>query len=185
MLIFMTGATGLLGRRLVIDRLERGDRVLVLSRDAGRANRLFATDVNPNIRIIEGDPTIPGRWQKFIDTCDAVIHLAGAGIFDERWTEAYKRELWNSRIDSTHQVVNAIEAAVEKPRTLITLRRWVITEKPATASSTSRCRPDATSSPNSASTGRPRRPARRTMALEPSCCAPGSFLTIEAGRLWR
>jgi len=119
MLVFITGSTGLIGQRLVIDRLERGDRVLVLSRNAQRANRLFATDVNPNIRVIEGDCTFPGRWQKFIDTCDAVIHLAGAGIFDERWTDAYKRELWNSRIDSTHQVVNAIEAAVDKPRVLI------------------------------------------------------------------
>lgn len=36
---------------------------------------------------------------------EAVIHLAGAGIADRRWTDAYKQLLWESRVESTRAVV--------------------------------------------------------------------------------
>lgn len=119
MRIFITGATGLIGRRLVVDRLERGDRVTVLSRDADKAGRIFAADVNPNIEVVGGDPRMPGDWQGSVDGCDAVVHLAGAGIAVHRWSASYKRELVNSRVDSTGQVVQAIEAASRRPSVLV------------------------------------------------------------------
>jgi len=119
MKIFLTGATGLLGRRLVVDRLSRGDTLVVLSRNADAAGRMFAADVNPNVEVVEGNAAHPGAWQKWVDGCDAVIHLAGAGIADHRWTASYKKELANSRIDSTHQVVNAIGEATQRPSILI------------------------------------------------------------------
>lgn len=117
--IFITGGTGLIGRRLVLDRLERGDRLVVLSRDAQRAERLFAARANPNIEIAAGDPSCPGPWQAAVDGCDAVIHLAGASIADRRWTAAYRRAIVESRIDSTHQVVEAINTAARRPSVLV------------------------------------------------------------------
>ena len=119
MLIFITGATGLIGRRLVLNRLERGDQVIILSRNGDKAARQFAADANPNVQVVEGDAAIPGDWQKSIDGCDAVIHLAGAGIADKRWTDEYKKTIINSRIDSTHQVVNAIRDAASPPGILL------------------------------------------------------------------
>jgi len=119
MRLFITGATGLIGRRLVLDRLERGDHVVLLSRDAGRTSRLFAAEANRNVTVVQGNPATPGHWQQSVDGCDGVIHLAGAGIADRRWTSAYKREIVNSRVDSTHQVVNAIEMARRRPTVLI------------------------------------------------------------------
>ena len=109
MRIFITGATGLIGRRVVIDRLERGDQVVLLSRSGARAAKMFAADANRNITVLEGDPAIAGPWQAAIQGCDAVVHLAGAGIADHRWTKSYKRTLATSRIDSTANVVAAIE----------------------------------------------------------------------------
>lgn len=119
MKIFLTGATGLLGRRLLVDRLSRGDRVVVLSRSAENAKRMFAADVNPNVEVVEGNPAHPGPWQQAVDGCDAVVHLAGAGIADHRWTKSYRKEIANSRIDSTHQVVNAMGDANSSPSILI------------------------------------------------------------------
>lgn len=119
MRLFLTGATGLIGRRLVVDRLERGDRVVVLTRDTGRAARLFAADANPNVEVIEGDPTVPGPWMESINGCDGVIHLAGAGIADRRWNETYKQELIRSRVESTRLVVRAMERAARRPRVLL------------------------------------------------------------------
>ena len=119
MQILITGATGLIGRRIVLDRLERDDQVVIVSRDAARAGRLFAVSANQNITVINGNPAIPGSWQDAVSGCDAVIHLAGAGIADRRWSASYKKLVSDSRIDSTHQVVQAIEAAVDRPKVLI------------------------------------------------------------------
>jgi uncharacterized protein len=119
MRLFITGSTGLVGRRLVLDRLERGDEVVLLSRDPARAVRLFAANANRNIVIESGDPSFPGDWQEALSGCDGVIHLAGASIADRRWSTAYKKMLYASRIDSTHQIVSAIERARQRPAILI------------------------------------------------------------------
>lgn len=119
MRLFITGATGLLGRRLVIDRLERGDQVVLLSRDGARARKMFAADANRNITVVEGNPAAPGPWQKMVDGCDAVVHLAGAGIADRRWTAAYKKLLVSSRVDSTHQLADAIVQAAQPPAVFV------------------------------------------------------------------
>jgi uncharacterized protein len=121
MRVFITGGTGLIGRRLVLDRLERGDRITLLSRDEQSARRLFAADANRNITVISGNPATPGSWQKSLAGCDAVIHLAGAGLGDRRWSATYKRTIVASRIDSTHQVITALEMtpSAQRPRVLI------------------------------------------------------------------
>jgi uncharacterized protein (TIGR01777 family) len=119
MRLFVTGATGLVGRRLVLDRLLRGDQVVVLSRRGEEARRLFATEANPNVTVVEADPTVPGPWQRSVDGCDAVVHLAGAPVAARRWTAAYRRVLVDSRLDSTHQVARAIQEADHPPTALI------------------------------------------------------------------
>jgi NAD dependent epimerase/dehydratase family enzyme len=50
-----------------------------------------------------------------IDGADALVHLAGAGIADGRWSAARKRALVSSRVDYTRTVVAAIAAAAVKP----------------------------------------------------------------------
>jgi len=119
MRIFITGATGLVGRRLVADRLARGDEILALSRDAGRAMRALGAGDDDRLRVVEGDPVRPGDWQATIDGCDAVVHLAGAGIVDHRWTASYKDEIASSRIDGTRCVVEAIGRADRRPAVLV------------------------------------------------------------------
>lgn len=119
MRIFVTGATGLIGRRLVLDRLLHGDEVVVLSRNAELAHRMFAAEANPHVSVIQGDPTQAGDWQEAVAGCDGVVHLAGAGVAEKRWTRRYKQQVIDSRVDSTFQVVRAIEHAVHRPRVLL------------------------------------------------------------------
>ena len=119
MRLFITGATGLIGRRLVIDRLRRGDQLTILSRDGARASQRFAAAANPNITVIQGDPSRPGEWMEAVDGCEVIVHLAGAPIAS-RWDPAYKRLLRTSRVDSTHHVVRAIEEASTPPGVLLT-----------------------------------------------------------------
>jgi uncharacterized protein (TIGR01777 family) len=119
--LFITGATGQIGRRLVLHRLEQGDRVTVLSREAARASRLFAADANPNVTVVEGDAVDPSSidWQPAIDGCDAVVHLVGENISARRWNVEFKQRLAASRIESTRRVVEAISAARKRPGILI------------------------------------------------------------------
>jgi uncharacterized protein (TIGR01777 family) len=115
MRLLVTGGTGALGRRLVAARLAAGDAVGVVTRRPGEARGILP----PGTGIVAGDPTVPGAWQSAVDGVDAVVHLAGAGIADRRWTEAYRDEIESSRVDSAHQVTSAIAEASRPPRVLI------------------------------------------------------------------
>lgn len=115
MRILVTGGTGALGRRLVAARLGAGDEVAVVTRRPSEARAILP----PGTDIVAGDPTLPGAWQSTVDGVDAVVHLAGAGVADRRWTEAYRDEIESSRVDSTHQVMVSIAEAARPPRVLV------------------------------------------------------------------
>ena len=54
-----------------------------------------------------------------MDAADAVVHLAGAGIGDKRWTEDYKRTILRSRVDGTTTIASAIARATDPPNVLL------------------------------------------------------------------
>ena len=103
MRVFVTGGTGLIGVRLVRRLRQRGDEVVVLSRRPDAWQR-----AGPDVATVAGDATQPGPWQDRPAECDAAVNLAGAGIFDRRWTAAYKAVLRDSRVRSTENVVAAL-----------------------------------------------------------------------------
>ena len=115
MRVFVTGGTGFIGTRLVHALAERGDECVVLSRSA--------TDRwgNPRVEVLKGDPTRPGEWQSRVGDADVVVNLAGKRLVEppHRWTEARKRQLVQSRVESTRQVVAAIRAASTTPAVLL------------------------------------------------------------------
>lgn len=115
MRVFVTGGTGFIGTRLVHALAERGDECVVLSR--------HATDRwgNRRVEVLEGDPTRPGEWQSRVGDVDVVVNLAGKRLVEppHRWTDARKRELVRSRVESTRQVVAAIRAASTTPAVLL------------------------------------------------------------------
>ena len=78
MRVFITGGTGLIGRRLVPKLLERGDQLAVLTRRPDTAQQLWGDSV----QAVAGDPVQPGPWQDALAGCDAVVNLAGEGIFN-------------------------------------------------------------------------------------------------------
>jgi len=101
MRIFVTGATGLLGTRVVHALLDSQHEVSIVTRNATGAHEQFKI---AGLEIIEADITIQGDWQNTAGACDAIVHLAGAGIVDRRWTTSYKQVLRSSRIESTKNV---------------------------------------------------------------------------------
>ncbi|MCB5170223.1 TIGR01777 family oxidoreductase [Streptomyces bambusae] len=108
MRIAVTGASGLIGKALVRSLRADGHAVVRLVRRPPREPDEAAWD--PRRGTV--DPAaLPG--------CTAVVHLAGAGIGDRRWTEAYKKEIRDSRVAGTTTLARAIAALDEPPEVLV------------------------------------------------------------------
>jgi len=103
--VFVTGATGLVGRPLCEALLARGHAVTALSRRPAAAAGLPA-----GVKVVEGDPARPGPWQQALAACDACVHLAGEPVAAGRWTPARKAAIEASRVDSTRLVAEVIAA---------------------------------------------------------------------------
>lgn len=116
MRVFLTGGTGLIGRRLVQKLVGRGDQPVVLTRQADRAK------LNPALtgcELVQGDPTSSGPWDKAVDGCDAVVNLVGHNLFADRWSPAVKRKIRDSRVYGTENVVAAMARASAPPPVLV------------------------------------------------------------------
>ncbi len=73
MRIFITGATGLIGRAVTEALIHRNNQIVAVTRDKIHAQNVL----NEIVEIHEADPTVPGDWQDLVKDCDAVINLAG------------------------------------------------------------------------------------------------------------
>ena len=115
MRVFVTGVTGLIGRRLAERLVAHGDDVTGLTRSADRARPL----VPASVRILEGDPTQPGAWQDSLAACEAVVHLAGEPVMGRRWSAERKALLTRSRVDGTRNVAEACSRGGAQVRVLV------------------------------------------------------------------
>jgi uncharacterized protein len=113
--VFLTGATGFLGRALVGALLHRGDRCTVVSR-AGRDPWRRDT-----VRVLRADPTRPGEWQRAVAGVDAVVNLAGERVVHplHPWTAARKAAITASRVETARRLAEAIRAAEPRPRVFV------------------------------------------------------------------
>ncbi len=106
MILGLTGASGFLGRKILDLALRRGHEVAAFTREPRRAipgceMRAFSLDAPPDIA-----------------GCEALIHLAGEPVVGV-WTAAKKRRIVASRVLGTRRLVEAINAAAEKPEVLL------------------------------------------------------------------
>lgn len=108
MKVLISGASGLVGTELAKQLKANGDTPLKLVRRPVRAS----DEVFWNPEKDELDP-------KVMEEVDAVVNLAGATTGKIPWTKKYMREIVDSRINSTRTLVNAINAAENKPKVLI------------------------------------------------------------------
>jgi uncharacterized protein (TIGR01777 family) len=108
--IVLSGASGMLGVALR-QRLAK-DRVPVIQLVRGRTPSNGQVEWDPAREPAIGDASA-------LEDCAAAVHLAGANIAARRWTKTYRRELWTSRVDSTHTLATALASLRKPPRTLI------------------------------------------------------------------
>lgn len=111
--VVLSGGTGLIGRRLAELLRERGHALRLLSRDPAR------------VACPEGDRAI--GWNgvdvepAWLERAEAVVHLAGEPVFGGVPTAARRERIWSSRVDSTRNLVTALEALApeRRPRVLL------------------------------------------------------------------
>lgn len=104
----VAGGTGLIGQRLIAELLRQGVAVTVLTRDPAGA------------KVPEGAQARSyGELAQALEGSEAVFNLAGASIAGKRWTEAYKRELVDSRTITTGRIVAAMGRCAVKPKVLV------------------------------------------------------------------
>jgi uncharacterized protein len=114
MRLTVTGATGLIGTRLVAALARRGDEVTVLSRDPRRASDRLGSGIHAEAWDPTGEPA-PARA---LAGRDGVIHLAGEPVA-QRWSAAAKERIRTSRESGTANLVAGLRSADPRPRVLV------------------------------------------------------------------
>jgi uncharacterized protein (TIGR01777 family) len=114
MRVTVTGATGLIGRRLVAALARRGDEVTVLSRDPARARERLGS----GILAERWDPLDEPAPASALAGRDGVIHLAGEPVA-QRWSAAAKERIRTSRESGTANLVAGLRSAEPRPRVIV------------------------------------------------------------------
>ena len=115
MKIAIIGGTGLIGIALSKELKNRGDEILLISRDShsAKSKNKFA------VKYFKWDYKTHQHLTVQINNYDAVINLTGEPITGKRWNNSYMDELRNSRIEITKYVAEAICNCSEKPKVFI------------------------------------------------------------------
>lgn len=111
MKIAVTGASGLIGSALIPALRNSGHDVVQ-----------FVRKEPTSPHHIKWDPTAgnaSGIDRTALVGVDAVVHLSGAGVGDHRWTQSYKKEIYDSRVLSTRTISEAMAHTENGPRVLV------------------------------------------------------------------
>ena len=112
--VLITGGTGMVGKAITTHLLANGYKVIILTRQLPvTKNKVSAVEY--------------ALWDVYAQTIDItalqkadyIIHLAGAGVVDKKWTPAYKLEIQNSRTESSKLIIHTLNNNVNKIKTIV------------------------------------------------------------------
>src|SRR5258708_19400674 len=101
--VLISGGTGLIGKKLTSHLIERNYEVIILSRNK--------KNFSSNLKIAYSFWDIKNELidADAIRKADYIIHLAGAGVMDKKWTREYKQQIIDSRIKSSALLIKALK----------------------------------------------------------------------------
>lgn len=125
--VLISGGTGLVGKALGQALLAKGYEVIILTRDARK--RSSTPGLSYSTWNVEGQVIDKAA----ISRADHIIHLAGAGVADKRWTKKRKQEIVDSRVMSSRLIVKSLKEVPNKVRSVISASAigWYLTPNPS------------------------------------------------------
>jgi len=122
MKLLLTGCTGFIGRELIPLLIKEGHSLTVISRQS--KGNLQAITNDQSISVIQMNPAESSSWNKeeiqnSLKSCEGVINLAGEPIAEKRWTEDHCKEITNSRIETTKNLIKNLSNLKKPPKVLI------------------------------------------------------------------
>jgi uncharacterized protein len=114
MRVIISGGTGLIGKPLCAALVAEGHEVIVLTRNPATVKALPA-----GVHLTAWNGKTAAGWSHLVDGAGALINLAGEGIADGRWSDERKQRILDSRVQAGQAMVQAIQAAAQKPGVLI------------------------------------------------------------------
>ncbi len=109
--VLITGGTGLVGQALSQMLVSKGYEVIILSRNK------ISTD--NKIQYAKWDIKSKTIDLNALQKADFIIHLAGAGVVEKKWTESYKKEILLSRTESSGLLIDALSKNSHKIKAII------------------------------------------------------------------
>lgn len=116
MKVLVTGATGFIGRALIMRLLRDGHSIIALVRSIERSRSLLGNEVELVSQSIDDI-----ELARIFESVEGVINLGGENIFGGRWTVSRKKSIMDSRIALTSRVVSAMRVTHHRPRVLISV----------------------------------------------------------------
>ncbi len=98
--ILISGGTGLVGKALTKRLISEGQEVRILSRNPKSENKIKSFYWNVEKNEID---------EKAFDDVEHIVHLAGSGIADKRWTDARKQDIIDSRVNSMKLITDVVK----------------------------------------------------------------------------
>ncbi len=102
-IVLISGGTGMVGSHLSQHLIERGYEVVILTREKNKSSqnpKIFYSHWNVEKNIIDS---------AIVRKSDHIVHLAGAGVMDKKWTEAYKKIILSSRVKSAELIISCLK----------------------------------------------------------------------------
>lgn len=111
--VLISGGTGLVGKALTKALVGKGYNVIILTRDLkNKTNHENISYSTWDVEKQEIDITA-------LQQADHIIHLAGAGVVDKRWTAAYKNKIQESRTAGSRLIYNALQKNTNRVKTIV------------------------------------------------------------------
>ena len=111
--VLITGGTGMVGKSLTQHLLNNQYKVIILSRSVQN------NQANANLSYALWDVKKQQIDIAAIKAADYIVHLAGAGVVDKKWTDAYKKEIIDSRIESSKLLFDALKNNENKVKAIV------------------------------------------------------------------
>jgi hypothetical protein len=119
--VLITGGTGMIGRAITQSLLAKNYQVIILSRRASGIERPTGSwqPITSNLSCAQWDPKGQTIDINAIARADYIIHLAGAGVADKRWTKKRKKEIVDSRVKSGELIVKSLKENTNKVKAIM------------------------------------------------------------------